>query len=311
MNLRHLGFLLLLFFISELSAQEIVLNKISVRVNGKSLTLYDLKKTLNPENPEGVSYQSVIDRKDKVIEKAVNDEVVRQELEVLKMEISNEEIERAAENVAAQNNITLDQLKEEIKNQGLKWEVYKDTILKKQLELLNLKRHVTVTTVDVDESLLRSMYDNQFKNEDHFTASHIVILSSKESLDDSQAFKSVGDIYNKVISGAVSFEDAAKAYSQDGSASSGGLLGTFPASQMVPEFSEKLMKMKVGDISNPFKTRFGWHIVKLSKVEKKDPPLYNEVRDRLLNVYYQQNMEKAFQSWLNKKREESRIEILF
>lgn len=282
-----------------------------LKVNGKALTLYDLKKVLNPDNPGSVLSEAVFERKDQLVERAVNDEIVRQELEILKMEISDEEIDRAAENVAIQNKISLDQLKSEIKNQGLAWETYKNTILRKQLELLNLKRHITVTTVDIDEALLKSLYDGQFKRENHFTASHIILQTASETADDSSVFKSINDIYEKVSAGKISFEEAAKIYSQDGSASNGGLLGTFPAGQMVPEFSEKLEKMNEGDVSKPFKTRFGWHIVKLSKVEKKDPLPYNEVRGRLLNVYYQQNMEKAFQSWLNKKREESKIEILF
>lgn len=310
MNFKYLFIFFLIFSAFTTGAEEQVINRMVIKVNGKVITLFDLKKALNSENPGSVSYQSIVDRKEKIIERAVNDEIVRQELETLKMEISDEEIDRAAQNVAAQNGITPDQLKEEIKSQGIEWNTYKNTILRKQLEMLNLKRHITVTTVDIDESLLRSIYDSQFKKEEHYTASHIILLSS-ESVDDGSVFKSINDIHNKIASGIVSFEEAAKTYSQDGSASNGGLLGTFPAGQMVPEFSEKLVAMKEGEVSRPFKTRYGWHIVKLSKIEKKDPPPYNEMRGRLLNVYYQQNMEKAFQSWLVKKREESRIEILF
>ncbi|HSW60768.1 MAG TPA: peptidylprolyl isomerase [bacterium] len=304
-----LSFLLIVPF--GFSASEQTLNRMVLKVNGKAITLFDLKKALNPDNPDTVTYQAVLDRKAQLLERAINDELVRQELELLKMDISDEEIERAAENVATQNSITIDQLKEEIKSQGLSWDVYKNTILRKQLELLNLKRHITVTTVDIDESILKSMYDNQFKKENYYTASHIILLTAKDSSDDSMIFKNINEIHEKIRSGATSFEDAAKTFSQDGSASNGGLLGTFPAGQMVPEFSEKLVTMKEGEISKPFKSRFGWHIVKLSKVEKKDPPPYNEMRGRLLNVYYQQNMEKAFQNWIGKKREESRIEILF
>ncbi|HOB70679.1 MAG TPA: peptidylprolyl isomerase [bacterium] len=311
MNFKFFILLFLLIIPFGFSASEQVLNRMVLKVNGKAITLFDLKKAMNPDNPDTVTYQAVVDRKTQLIERVTNDELVRQELELLKMDISNEEIERAAENVATQNSITISQLKEEIKSQGLSWEVYKNTILRKQLELLNLKRHITVTTVDIDESILKSMYDNQFKKENYYTASHIILLSVKDSSDDSSVFKNITDIHQKIISASVSFEDAAIKHSQDGSASSGGVLGTFAASQMVPEFSEKLVMMKEGEISKPFKTRFGWHIIKLSKVEKKDPPPYNEMRGRLLNVYYQQNMEKAFQNWLGKKKEESRIEILF
>ena len=294
-----------------ISAEEKLLNRIALKVNGKVITFYDLKKNLNPENPDAVSSEAIMLKKAELIERAVSDELVRQEIQTLKMEIGEDEIDRAAENVALQNQMSLEQLKKEIENQGLAWSVYKNTILRNQLELLNLKRHITVTTVDVDETILRSIYDNQFKKEENYTASHIILKSAPENENDGTVYKSIDSIYKQITEGKTSFENAAKSYSEDGSAGNGGTLGTFPLNQMVPEFSTKLKEMKEGEISKPFKSRYGWHIIKLMKVELKDPPPYNEIRGRLLNVYYQQNMEKAFQSWLNKKREESKIEILF
>lgn len=308
---RYFLLIFLLLIISSVSAEEKLLNSIALKVNGKIITLFDLKKTLNPENPEAVPADALIKRKTELVEKAVNDELVRQELQMLKMEIGKEEIDRAAENVAIQNQMSLEQLKSEIERQGIKWDVYKNTVLRGQLELLNLKRHVTVTTVDVDETILKSIYDNQFKKENNYTASHIILKSPPENENDGEIYAKIDSIYKQVLSGKVTFEEAAKSYSEDGSASNGGLLGTFPLNQMVPEFSSKLKEMKEGETCKPFKSRYGWHIVKLLKVELKDPPPYNEIRGRLLNVYYQQNMEKAFQSWLTKKRDESKIEILF
>ena len=68
--------------------------------------------------------------------------------------------------------------------------------------------------------------------------------------------------------------------------------------------------MKEGEVSEPFRTRYGWHIVKLDKVEKHDPPTYNESYEMLRNIYFQRNVEKMFQTWLKKKRSESKIDIL-
>ncbi len=302
---------ILILFTFFLSAQEELLNKMVVKVNGQILTLFDLKKELNPQAPEKVTSQAVTERKDQLVQKAIENELIRQEIRELQIEISDEELDRAVQNVAASNKISVEALKDEIEKQGLGWETYRNDILTQQLKLLNLKRHITVTTVDVDEAILRSIYEKNFSEENHYTASHIILQSQAGSANDGEIFKQIDDIYSKIQSGETTFEDAAKTYSQDGSAASGGLLGTFPASQMVPEFSEKLSTMKEGELSKPFKTRFGWHIVKLIKVEKKDPPEYNSVRGQILNIYYQKNMEKAFKSWLEKKQEQSRIEILF
>ena len=309
--MKKIIILTILFFSVLLSAKEELLNRMVVKVNGEILTLFDLKKELNPQAPEKVTFQAVKERKDQLIQKAVENELIRQEIKELQIEIGDEELDRAVQNVAASNKISVEELKDEIEKQGLNWDTYRKDILTKQLKLLNLKRHITVTTVDVDEAILRSIYEKNFAEENHYTAAHIILQAPAGATNDGEVFKQIDDIYSKISSGEMTFEDAAKTFSQDGSATNGGLLGTFPASQMVPEFSEKLGTMKEGELSKPFKTRFGWHIVKLIKVEKKDPPQYNTVRGQIMNIYYQKNMDKAFKSWLEKKREESRIEILF
>lgn len=299
---------LLTFF---LSAEEKLLNRMVVKVNGEILTLFDLKKVLNPQAPEKVSSQAVMERKDKLLQKAIQEELIRQEIKGLQIEIGEEELDRAIQNVAASNKISVDELKDEIVRQGLDWDIYRKEILTQQLKVLNLKRHITVTTIDVDEAILRSIYEKNFSEENHYTASHIILQSQAGAANDGDVFKQIDDIHSKIVSEEMTFEEAAKNFSQDGSAANGGMLGTFPSSQMVPEFSDKLKTMKEGELSKPFKTRFGWHIVKLIKVEKKDPPQYNNVRGQILNIYYQKNMDKAFKSWLEKKQEQSRIEILF
>jgi parvulin-like peptidyl-prolyl isomerase len=69
-------------------------------------------------------------------------------------------------------------------------------------------------------------------------------------------------VYNQAIKG-VNFAELAERFSEDpGSAKQGGSLGTFGKGQMVPEFEKTAFSMKAGDISKPFRTDFGWHIIR-------------------------------------------------
>jgi parvulin-like peptidyl-prolyl isomerase len=68
-------------------------------------------------------------------------------------------------------------------------------------------------------------------------------------------------IYDSILAGA-DFGEMARIYSEDNSASQGGDLGWFPHGQMVKEFNDLSFSMKEGDISEPFRTSFGWHIIK-------------------------------------------------
>ena len=301
----------ILFFISFLSlfAGEQLVNKMVVRVNGKVYTIYDCKKLLRFDDPASVPTQAVLDRKDKLIDQLINNAVSKQEAEALEIDVPAEEIDAAVESVLAQNRMTKEQFEQELSKNGMDFETYRNEVLKEQLLLLKLKKRIIVT-MDVDERALREIYEKEFSSEPelYFTASHIIMQA--DDSNDAEIKDAVTAIYKEVTEGKMTFAEAAKSYSQDGSAANGGALGTFSARDMVPEFSERLAVMKEDEVSEPFRTRYGWHIVKLDKVEKHDPPTYNESYEMLRNIYYQRNVEKMFQTWLKKKRSESKIDIL-
>lgn len=83
-------------------------------------------------------------------------------------------------------------------------------------------------------------------------ASHILVSSRKEALE----------IKKNILNGNISFEDAALRYSQCPSGQRGGDLGYFNRKQMVQSFSDTAFDLKIGEISAPVGTKFGWHIIK-------------------------------------------------
>lgn len=91
------------------------------------------------------------------------------------------------------------------------------------------------------------------------------------------------DIYNKLKEGKDSFENLAKKYSDDkNTAKFGGKLRRFGIRQMVPEFEEQSFALqKIGDFSKPFKTKYGWHIVKL--IKKYPVPEFDKAKIELKN----------------------------
>ncbi|HPM01514.1 MAG TPA: peptidylprolyl isomerase [Candidatus Cloacimonadota bacterium] len=98
------------------------------------------------------------------------------------------------------------------------------------------------------------------------------LVPSKD--DAAQAKVEIDNIYNDLLSGQ-DFAELAKSYSQDpGSASRGGDLGFFAKGSMVTEFSDVAFSLPVGQVSQPFKTSFGWHILKVTgkKTNEKGEP---------------------------------------
>jgi peptidyl-prolyl cis-trans isomerase C len=95
--------------------------------------------------------------------------------------------------------------------------------------------------------------------------------------------KDADDIEAKLKAGA-KFEDLAKQYSLDNSKDYGGDLGYFTAPEMVPEFSQAAFALKVGEVSAPVKTQFGWHIIKLEDRKMGTAQPFDQVKDAIRNT---------------------------
>ncbi len=110
-------------------------------------------------------------------------------------------------------------------------------------------------------------------------AAHILIRPGKNTKDgiDPEAERKAQEIYDKIKEGA-SFEQMAKQFSEDrNSAAIGGKLKWFGAGDLIKEFDEALFGLEnVGDVSQPVKTKFGWHIVKL--LDAKPVGTFDEVK---------------------------------
>ena len=99
------------------------------------------------------------------------------------------------------------------------------------------------------------------------------------------------------LKAGTSFDAAAKKYSIDpGSAQNGGDLGEFPRGVMVPEFEKAAFDLKnPGDVSEPVKTQFGWHIIKLEERIPERPSPFEEVKPRILQELREQKTQQVLQ----------------
>ena len=94
---------------------------------------------------------------------------------------------------------------------------------------------------------------NMTTNYNQVRAEHILVKTEAEAKD----------IKGRIEEGKISFEDAAKQYSQCPSKANGGDLGYFGRGMMVKEFETASFEGKVGAVSDPVQTQFGWHLIKV------------------------------------------------
>ena len=68
-----------------------------------------------------------------------------------------------------------------------------------------------------------------------------------------------------------------------GSKEKGGMLGYFGRGQMIPEFEKAAFTITKGQVSEPVKTTYGWHIIKVEDRRRKPPPAFDEVKETIMN----------------------------
>jgi len=146
------------------------------------------------------------------------------------------------------------------------------------------------------DEAMKKVYEDaskQISGEQEVHARHILV----ETEDEAKAVKAELD------KGA-DFAELAKKKSKDPGASDGGDLGFFTKDQMVPEFSEVAFKLEPGKISDPVKSQFGWHIIKVEEKRNRKPPDFAQVKSQI-ETYV---MRKAQADYVGKLRESAKIE---
>jgi peptidyl-prolyl cis-trans isomerase C len=145
------------------------------------------------------------------------------------------------------------------------------------------------------DAAIQKTYDDvakQQKPEEEVRARHILV----ESEPDAQAAL-------KRVKGGEDFTKVANEMSKD-PGSKGGELGWFTRDRMVPEFAEAAFKMQPGQISDPVKSQFGWHIIQVEERRQKQFPGLDQVRDQVTRYVVQKSQSEL----ILKLREQAKVE---
>lgn len=148
------------------------------------------------------------------------------------------------------------------------------------------------------DEAMKKVYEEaakQISGEQEVHARHILV----ETEDEAKAIKA------ELAKGA-DFAELAKKKSKDPGASDGGDLGFFTKEQMVPEFSAVAFTLEPGKISDPVKSQFGWHIIKVEEKRTRPLPTFDQVKDTIIS---QLSAQKAKQT-IKELHDAAKIEIV-
>ncbi len=175
-------------------------------------------------------------------------------------------------------------------------------------KLLETRGDLAVTPEEV-----KAYYDENQKRyevKEQVRASHILFKVGKKDGEAAanEAKKKADEVYKLAAKADADFAALAKEHSQGPTASRGGDLSFFTRGRMVPEFEQKAFGMKVGEVSAPIKTQFGWHIIKVTdKKEGRQRP-FDEVQESIEKLLKNKKSRRAKADLLKGIRTEAKVE---
>ena len=208
-----------------------------------------------------------------VLEQMVTMRIELQQAEARGITVSDDSVNQALTRLAARGNVTLEQLPDSLKRQGLDYATFRQD-MRNQIIIQNLQQQVLSDQLRISEQEIDDQIRSDQSNGDsgtEYELSQILIATPlNPSPDDVAAARKKADgVYQKLKAGA-DFASTAIASSDDQQALKGGVIGWRKGSELPSIFSNVVPQMKPGDFSEPIQSVSGFHIVRLDDVKRSD-----------------------------------------
>lgn len=256
----------------ELATRGVLLDRVAAVVNDGIVLVSELddqvsmiSERLRTQKQE-LPPQSVL--RQQILERLVVQEIEFQRAGKAGLKVPDEALNSALQEVAQRNNMTLAQLPDALSSQGIDYSSYRES-MRKELTLTLLRnrdvlQRISVTPREVDQFLERQKKAPSEASE--YNLSHILIAvpqaATPEQLD--EANKRAKDVYDRA-KGGEDFAKLALAYSNSQSALEGGALGWRKGTELPTFFTDLVVTLQPGQVSEPLRTPTGYHIVKLNE----------------------------------------------
>ncbi|MBW2965935.1 peptidylprolyl isomerase [Candidatus Woesearchaeota archaeon] len=268
-------------------------------VNDVKITAEELDKHYNfiffimgyPEE-----YKQII-TKDAILEQLINEKLLLEEAAKQGIDVDNEDVDKRIKEMLNQNLLTEEQFKDRLSEGGFSFDDF-ENYFKNQLVMSEFLNETLFSEIEISDSEIEEYYEKNKESyiakEEQIRARHILIETEEEAQD-----------ILKELRKGVDFAELAEERSIGPSSARGGDLGFFSKGTMVKEFEDAVFDLRIGGISDPIKTDFGWHVIK----RESDIISFEEAKESIKNILLVEKQKKAFENYLTKLKANSEILI--
>ncbi len=165
-------------------------------------------------------------------------------------------------------------------------------------KLLEIETSAQKAVSDEEVAQYYQQHKDQYLVPERVQASHILLNSEEEAKEVQEKLKAGAD-----------FAEMAKAYSKDLTKDRGGDLGYFQKGQMIPEFEQACFELNVGQTSGIVKTRFGYHIIKLTDKRAPEYKSLDEVKEKIREGLISQSKQQQFRDFVERLKQKAKVTV--
>ncbi len=298
---------------------SISLPEVLAQVNGRNIKKQDiwedLKRSVKRYKARGMALtneQEKIAAK-KLLDNEIYFNLLLQKAQGLKIPVPTQKVDNQIESVRKKFKSEEAFLKK-LESQSLTLETYKKQLADDFLANAVLEKEVGAH-IKITDEILKNYYE---KNKKRFTRPEqrraSVILVKIKGKDKTEAEKKALEVIQKIqaeLKKGTEFSDLAKEFSQDSLAKKGGDLGLFTKDHMFKPFAEKAFKLKVGDVTDVFRSKHGLHLLKLTGIVEGSKGGFDEEKENIRQSFLQEEIKKKKKPYLDSLRKEAKVKVYF
>ena len=312
------GFLLFCFqlFLAQ-TAPAKVIEQLIVVIDGEPYTLSNLaayaKAKMGREFPSG-DLKKINDDDREVLEQFITEKLLEAEARESGIKVTEQDVSQYIDEIKKRNRLSDDELKTVLSREGQTLESYRASV-KSELEkseILNrqVRNKVNITNDDVERYY--KLNANKFRSEDRVRLRHILLALPQSATPEEvqAATEKAMDLYKRIVAGA-DFAELAREYSQGAGQADGGDIGWVSRGKLVSGIEQVAFdKLSVGQVSTPFQTSMGVHIVKLEARESGTVLPLATVAPKIKEELQSKALEDRFVKWLKTDlRRKHRVDV--
>ena len=298
-----------------------VVDRIVATVNNEIILLYDLNQTIRPyvdrikasNYPYDKERQMLFKVREDALNMLIERNLADQEIKRYKISVSDREIDNAIEGIKKTTLITDEQLREELKRQGLTFKEYrkeiKEQILREKLISREVKSKIVITSEDI-----KTYYENHkdvYAGQKKYHLRNIIMKVSADADETEKLmiFKKIEAVLSELKQGEP-FDKLARIYSDSPLASEGGDLGLFEVKDLSPQLQEAVKELKEGEYTPILDTDQGYQIIYVQEIQKSPGKTLEESTPEISQKLYKDTLNIKYASWLKDLKSRSHIKII-